>query len=311
MDDRTYALARGLGLHLPVEEADKLLSCADGNCALLYLYILRVGGQFSEEEAARALKRTRQEIGRAAEGLRALGILTGGGPGLRAPADELPEYEAADIQARCALEPAFKAVVTDTQRLLGKVLSTPDLVKLFGIYDYLGLPGEVILLLVNHCVEDFRQRHGPGRLPSMRSIEKEAYEWARREILTMERAEEHLAVQARRRESMSLVREALQIRGRDFSATERRYVESWLEMGFTPEALEIAYDRTVVKTGQLQWRYMDTIVRSWHEKNLHSPREIEEKDRPQSRQPRPGAKGNPPEQKDDLALLERLLNGNR
>jgi hypothetical protein len=36
-----------------------------------------------------------------------------------------------------------------------------------------------------------------------------------------------------------------------------------------------AYDRTVTNTGRLKWAYMDTILRSWHEKKLHTPAEID------------------------------------
>jgi hypothetical protein len=64
----------------------------------------------------------------------------------------------------------------------------------------------------------------------------------------------------------------LQINGRALTQTEQKYIESWLDMGFGPDALEIAYDKTVVKTGRLQWKYMDSIVNSWHGKNLHTRR---------------------------------------
>ena len=40
----------------------------------------------------------------------------------------------------------------------------------------------------------------------------------------------------------------------------------------------MAYDRTVLGTGKLAWRYMDKIVSSWHEKGLHSLGEIESGD---------------------------------
>jgi hypothetical protein len=46
---------------------------------------------------------------------------------------------------------------------------------LFGMYDYLALPPEVILELLNFCVDRSREKYGPGRLPSMRAVEKEAY----------------------------------------------------------------------------------------------------------------------------------------
>jgi hypothetical protein len=43
-------------------------------------------------------------------------------------------------------------------------------------------------MLTNHCVEDYQDKYGPGRLPTIRRLEKEAYAWANMEILTLEQA---------------------------------------------------------------------------------------------------------------------------
>jgi len=122
------------------------------------------------------------------------------------------------------------------------------------------------------------RRQGPGRMPTMRSIEKTAYIWANRDITTLDRAEDHLRAERARREETERVKQALQIRGRELTPTERKYIDAWLELGFTAEALAIAYDRTVIKTGSLHWKYMNSIVSSWHGKGLHSPEEIEKGD---------------------------------
>ena len=50
-------------------------------------------------------------------------------------------------------------------------------------------------------------------------------------------------------------------------------------MGFGPEALALAADRTLTNTGALKWKYMDSIVNSWHKKGLHTVPEIEKGDR--------------------------------
>ena len=60
-------------------------------------------------------------------------------------------------------------------------------------------------------------------------------------------------------------------------------------MGFGEEAIAIAAERTVTNTGALKWNYLSKILQSWHQKGLHSPKEIEEKDPPgvPRRQPAP------------------------
>ena len=258
---------------LSAEEADKLLACADGTAALLYLHILRVGS-FSLTSAAGALNRSETEVALAADRLRRLGMMDRFQKN-RLPEKEIPEYTPEDIVHRTDADHTFSGIVEEAERALGRVLSSNDLRVLFGIYDHLGLPADVIMLLLHHCVEEYQAQRGAGRIPTMRYIEKEAWFWAEREILTLDAAEEHILREKQRHEAIGRVKEVLQIRDRELTETERGYVESWLELGYGPEALAIAYDRTVSSTNKLAWKYMDRIVQSWNEKQLYTPAEIE------------------------------------
>ena len=282
-------------------DVDRLIAAHDGDVALLYLYILRTGSR-DTEDAARALCRTLGEMEAALEKLGRMGLLLEAPAdqsprqAVSAPADELPDYTAADIVSRS--DKTFTAVVQEAQRVLGHALSTPDLKKLFGIYDYLALPAEVIMLLLHYCVAN-----AGGRLPSMRFIEKEAFAWYNREIRTLEQAEAYIEARRQQREQSAEVARRLGIAGRELSAGEKRYIASWLELGYTPELIAIAYDRTVTSTGALKWGYMNKIIQSWHEKKLFTAEEIEEKD--SRRRPAQIKKG--PDRPVDLSDLKSLL----
>ena len=287
--------------------ADKLIAAHDGDVALLYIYLLRTGSR-DPESAARDLCRTLGEVSAAYEKLQRMGLISDGfspaGAGQELPprhpepAEELPEYETEDLVRRSREDAGFAAVVQEAQKVLGHVLSSSDLKRLFGIYDYLALPPEVILMLLNHCVSTSKSRR-----PSMRYIEKEAYVWANREILSLEQAEEYIRRQKSLREASNRVKEALGIRGRELTPTETKYITSWLGMGFEQEAILIAYDRTVTSTGSLKWPYMNKIICSWHEKKLHTPEEIEAGDgRKRPAQSQPAQAGV------DMAELEKIFN---
>lgn len=265
---------------IPAAAADKLISAHDGDVALLYIWLCR-NGRYEPDRAANELCRTLSEIDSAYEKLCRMDILCTEMPEQPKkvlPAEELPVYTADDIVRRSREDSSFSAVITEAQRIFGRSLSSSDMKTLFGIYDYLALPPEVIFQLLNYCVTVFREKYGTGRLPSMRSIEKEAYSWANKEILTFEQAEEYIKAAAEKRSKLGEVREALGIRGRELTSTETKYISSWLDMGFDCDALLIAYDRTVTNTGALKWGYMNKIVLSWHEKGLHSVSDINEKD---------------------------------
>lgn len=260
--------------------ADALIAAHDGDVALLYIYLRRRGGD-DLERAARELCRTMGEISAAREKLQRMGLLpeAGAAPApaeqsLRpAPAEELPEYETEDLLRRSKEDAGFAAIVGEGQKVLGHVLSSSDLKRLFGIYDYLALPPEVILMLLNHCVSISQ-----GRRPSMRFIEKEAYVWANREIMSLEQAEEYIRSSRQRREELGRIKESLGIRGRELTATEQKYISSWLDMGFGEDCIALAYDKTVTNTGALKWNYMNKILLSWDEKKLHSRDQVEEKE---------------------------------
>ena len=294
---------------LSTEAADKLLASADGRAALLYLHILRSGG-FSLTAAARVLRCSETETALAADTLRRLGLL----PKPREPLrqSELPPVTAEDIVARARTDGAFRGIVCEAEKALGRVLSSHDLEVLFGIYDHLGLPADVIMVLLNHCVEEYQARSGPGRMPTMRSIEKEAWFWAEQEILNLDAAEEHLRRCREKQEAAAQVKDALQIRGRDLTATERKYVESWLAMGFGTEAIAVAYDRTVSRTGRLAWKYMDTILQSWSQKGLLTPEAIASGD-PAERPKRPaaGSQAGSKKQIEDLKKVYQSISGRK
>ena len=286
--------------------AEALIAAHDGDVALLYIYLCCRGGE-DLERAARELCRTMGEISAAWEKLQRMGLL----PGERAfqdrpvpapkpaPAEELPEYETEDLVRRSREDAGFSAIVTEAQKVLGHVLSSSDLKRLFGIYDYLALPPEVILMLLNHCVSISQ-----GRRPSMRFIEKEAYVWANREIMSLEQAEEYIRSSRRRREDMGRIKESLSIRGRELTATEQKYISSWLDMGFGEECISIAYDRTVTNTGALKWNYMNKILLSWHEKGIHNAAQLEEKEGRRKTAP---TRTNTPDKPIDMEALRAIV----
>ena len=92
-------------------------------------------------------------------------------------------YTADDLTDLLTGDAGFRMLVPQTEEKLGKRLKTADLQILAGLYDDLGLPADVIYLLVCHCVARSEERYGPGRRPTLRQIEKEGYHWAQQGLL--------------------------------------------------------------------------------------------------------------------------------
>ena len=278
MADMRYVLPGSDTITLSGQTADKLIRAGDGVAALLYLYALRTGGGVSIRQATEMCGRSEKEIAASMELLSKLELLKYEETAVPVQKDELPEYTSDDIKNELQNGSVFSALVQEIQKRLNKMLTSDDLIKLFGIYDHLGLPPEVILQLVTYCIHENQRRHGPGRVPTMRYIEKAAYTWEHEGILSLEQAEDYIKKLEERRSLHGEVKRVLQISGRAFSSSERKYIDSWIAQGYGPEAIALAYDRTVLKTGKLAWSYMDSIIGSWHSKGLYTADDIKNKD---------------------------------
>lgn len=290
MSDLKFTLPGPETVTIAGHTIDKLIRAGDGDAALLYLYILKTHGKSTSTEAAETLGKSIGGIATSMALLSRLGLVkldnntappaqdpyteTSSKP----PIDEPRQYSIDEIKQELEPGSEFHILVQETQSSLGKILSPDEMLRLFGIYDNLRIPPEVILQLITHCITESRGRSG-GRMPSMRYIEKAAYSWEREGIFSLDRAEEYLKALESRKSARGEIKKVLQIKDREFSESEKQFVDGWISMGFGAEAIGIAYDRTLVQTGRLAWNYLDKIIKSWHGKNLHTPQEISEKDK--------------------------------
>ena len=289
---------------LSKQDIEKLIAAHDGDMALLYLYSRCRG--VSGEDAARDLCMTAAAVEAAEEKLLRLGltldragtaaVATPAAPEpkkgrvILEPAEERPSYSSDDIAKRAEEDEAFQTVIYEAQQVMGRMLNSNDMKILFGMYDYLGLPAEVIMVLMNYCVQRYEDRKS---------------RWVKDGITSLDEADAYIA---RKKELDSRLRQAsevLDIRDRDLTETETNYLRTWMEMGFDLEMLREAYDRTVTNTGKRAWGYMNSILESWRDKGIFSRKDIREKDRPSARKAKPARTGG--EQKSKKDNLEKIM----
>ena len=271
---------------LTAQAARRLIERGDGDAALLYLALLRHHGNTPPRSLAGELRWDRGRIEAAEAVLRDLGLIAPQETPLE-PADEPPVYQRPEVAERLEQNEEFRRLTAEVERRLGKRLTMPDTGTLLGLYDYLGLPADVIYLLVCHCAERVARRFGEGRRPTLRQIEREGYAWARRGIDTQTAAAEYLRKYAERQGTLPLYMRALQLGDRPPAASEEKYLLQWQEWGFAPEAVALAYDKTVLKCHEFKWSYCNGILRRWHEAGLHTLEEVQQRDG--RRQPPPPA----------------------
>ncbi len=259
---------------LDSSDVRKLLGAASADGALLYIF-LRSGNPLSG--AVQALNMPESRVNCAVATLRQLGLWQEEKQ-VRVLAGERPVYSERDVLEADSGDGEFKSLRGEVERLLGRNLNTEELKILLSFIRYLGLPGDVISVLICYCKDRARQR-GSIRNPSLRTIEKEAYAWAERGIDNLEEAAAFIQTQNVRNSRMSRLQNLLQIRGRNLTAAEERYATGWLEMGFEDDVIAMAYERTCLNTGGLNWAYMNKILQRWHEAGLHTEEAVRTGDR--------------------------------
>ena len=224
-------------LNIPRDHAYKLLCAANGDTALLYLY-LQAGNDLNNAEQDLNMKAPSLQC--AAANLRQLGLwkekervfFVG----------ERPSSSETDVRQAMDHNQDFKGLYNEVQQALGRSLTTEDMKILLGFINYLNLPPEVIPIMVQHC-KDCNAAKGKLRGPSLRNIEKEAYRWADMGIDTIAEASAYIARQNARFSRLGQLTEQLQIRGRALTAAEERYALQWLDWGFDKDAIAMEIGR--------------------------------------------------------------------
>ena len=250
-------------------EAVAISQNANPDGTLLYLY-LQSGNRM--ENAEQDLQLNPSRLGCAAALLRQLGLLPQERTAVVAPG-ERPSYTDEDVYKMMDYDPSFQGLYEEVQRLLGRSLNNEELKILLGFVRYLGMDYDVISVLVSYCKAK-AERQGRKRRISLRTIEQEAYAWADRGIDSIEDAAAFIQMQNQRQSRIGRLMKQLQIYGRQLTAAEERYANSWLDMGMEEDAIALAYERTCLNTGGLNWAYMNKILQRWHSQGLHNAEEV-------------------------------------
>ena len=265
---------------LKAADVDKLLQSANGDAALLYLALMRTDRGISAEELMQKLHLSELHLNAAEALLQELGLLAGEKTPARTPAQERKSYSDAEL-AQLLEDREYSQLREMVAEKLGRHLSLNDDQILANLYHEVGFSADVVYLLVCHCVQRTERRYGKLRRPTMRQIEKEGYYWQSLGICDQESAARYLKDYARKVEGIGAYMRVLQLGDRAPVESEQRYILDWMEKGFPPETVALAYDRTILRKQELNWRYLNGILRRWQESGWHTVAEVEQGERRQ------------------------------
>lgn len=176
---------------------------------------------------------------------------------------EKSAYNKGEVGAAIEADKSLADMLTLAQKILGKMLSYPAIEKLYGLYDWLGMTPELILRLLEYCVELDKK--------DMRYIEKVALSWNEMGISSVAQAEEYIKLQNYRRSYEYKIKSVLGISDRALGASEKKYIEQWYDAQISVELVRFAYDYCIRKTGKYAAAYLNKVLMAWHEMGIKTP----------------------------------------
>lgn len=182
-----------------------------------------------------------------------------------------------DIDNLTRNDAGFKALLQEAEASLGKSLKTSDIASLAAMYDWAGLPVDVVLIILEYC-------KALGKT-NFRYIETVTKSWLDNGIDTFEKAEHYINDRLEADGRERLIKSAFGIYDRTLTTKEAEFVKLWLDSyQLDISIIKLAYERCIENTGKLSFPYINKILTGWHSQNITTPEQATKAEEAFSRQ---------------------------
>lgn len=195
-----------------------------------------------------------------------------------------------EITQAMEINPKMKDTISMAEGMLKKPLTVREITSIYNFMQWYDMSEAVVLTLLEYCIVKER--------PSFAYAEKVAKTWHENGVNSIEEATKILNAAVKEVKMQSKCKKMFGI-DRALSASEIKYISSWVsEYSMSEAMIKHAYEITVNNTGKLSAAYMNTILRSWHEKGFKTVSQIDDRKTP-------AKKASSGYELDDMAAIER------
>lgn len=273
---------------LPTAAADRALRLASRAQFKVLLWFARHTEDFDVAACAAAVGESEADCADALLFWQEMGVLTDGdaavppaAPAPSAPSPDLPPLDVTpmpkrpqlpDVVAKMRTSNKFRYLAKTAEERLGRAVSPIEQESLLYIYEGIGLPVEVILMLLVSIIPKGKAKSGSA---FAHYLEKAAISWSEAGITTIDAAEAELCRQERR----EAVREHLKTL---FSLERPSLLQvdaacCWIDQWhFSDEVLLVAYERCREKTGGFNANYVTRVLEGWLADGVTTPDQARE-----------------------------------
>jgi len=169
-----------------------------------------------------------------------------------------PQYSIEELTLYRQQNRDIARLFSRAEKTLGKLLYYTDMNIIFGFYDWLRLPLDVVEYLLNYCEENGHR--------NLRYIEKCAMDWADNDITDLEKALNY--VQAFDKNYRTILHYMGQTTAYP-TPSHRKFMDKWLDDWKMPlDLIMEACDRSVAQINKPKFSYVDGILAKWHKANI-------------------------------------------
>ncbi len=166
---------------------------------------------------------------------------------------------------RIGSDPELSTLMDEAQRIFGRTLSQADAGTLVMLMDTDGLPVDVIIMLMQYCVDNNKG--------TMRFVEKIGIEWGSEGINTVSLAEEKIRTVTETYSYFNKVATTFGMKNVG-SPTKKQltFANQWVgTWSFSDDMLRLAYERCVDTKGELNMDYINGILKKWYMAGIKNP----------------------------------------
>ena len=173
------------------------------------------------------------------------------------------------IAARLGESQEVRFLFTEAQEILSRTIGDADLSSLLLLHDYYGLPVEVILSICKYAQKN-------GKSNNISYIYTVGMDWSKREIDTIERADEELRLLESVHSRWGEFCEATGMRAGKPTAAQAKYFAVWLdEWHFPMSVIALAFEEMSRNTaGKVSFPYINKVLANWHMHGVQTPEDV-------------------------------------
>ena len=176
--------------------------------------------------------------------------------------DARVRYTPKEIAAKIDADKALSDLMQSMEALAGRQLTHSNIGDILEMYEHLELDPACILMIAEYC-----KSLGKCKSAYILSVARDWFDEGISEFDSIERKIISLTTYN------SFEAKIKRLIGLTSSVTKKQkgYIQTWQDMGFGFDMVQLAYEENIDNTGKLSFAYINKILEEWHKKGIRTP----------------------------------------